>query len=62
MKAEPSEPVAVSTVLGWVLCGLTGIGDTEPTSVAMNIQVSRNEQLNKTLQAFWNLESIGISH
>ena len=60
VKTEPSEPVAVRTVLGWVLCGPTGIGDTEPTSVSMNIHVSGNDQLNETLQAFWNLESIGI--
>ena len=26
----------------------------------MNIHVSGNDQLNETLQAFWNLESIGI--
>ena len=60
MKAEPSEPVAVRTVLGWVLCGPTGTGDTEPTSVSMNIHVSGNDQLNETLQAFWILKSIGI--
>ena len=60
MKAEPSEPVAVRTVLGWVLCGPKGIGDTEPTSVSINIHVSGNYQLNETLQAFWNLESIRI--
>ena len=54
VKAEPSEPVAVRTVLGWVLCGPTSI------DVLMNIHVSGNDQLNETLQAFWNLESIGI--
>ena len=58
MKAEPSEPVAVRTVLGWVFCGPTGIGETEPTSVSMNIHVAGNYQLNETLQAFWISESI----
>mgnify|MGYP002803594760 FL=1 len=60
MKAEPAKPVAVRTVFVWVLCGPTAIGETEPTRVPMNIDVSGNYQLNETLQAFWNLESIGI--
>ena len=60
VKAGPSDPVAVRTVLGWVLCGPTGTGDTEPTRVSMNVHVSTSDQLNETFQAVWNLESIGI--
>ena len=54
VKAVPSDPVAFRTVLGWVLCGPTGTGDTEPTRVSMNVHVSTSDQLNETLQAFWN--------
>ncbi|CAB4022309.1 Hypothetical predicted protein, partial [Paramuricea clavata] len=59
VKADLSEPVAVRTTLGWVLCGPTGTASSEFT-VSMNIQVNTNDQLNETLQSFWNLESIGI--
>ena len=59
VKADLSEPVAVRTTLGWVLCGPTGTASSEST-VSMNVQVSTNDQLNETLQSFWNLESIGI--
>jgi len=54
-----SKPVAVRTTLGWVFCGPTGGHDQECT-VSMNVQISVEEQLNETLQNFWDLESIGI--
>ena len=54
-----SEPVAVRTTLGWVFCGPTGAHDQECT-VSVNVQIGVGEQLNETLQKFWDLESIGI--
>ena len=60
MRGGSSEPVAVCTTLGWVFCGLTGGHDQECT-VSMNVQIAVEEQLNKTLQKFWDLESIGIT-
>ena len=59
VRGGSSEPVAVRTTLGWVFCGLTGGHDQECT-VSMNVQISVEEQLNETLQKFWDLESIGI--
>ena len=59
VKTDLSEPVAVRATLGWALCGPTGTASSEST-VSMNVQVSTNDQLNETLQSFWNLESIGI--
>jgi hypothetical protein len=57
--ADPSEPVAVHTTLGWVLCGPTDTASSEST-VSMNVNISMNDRLNETLQSFCNLESIGI--
>ena len=59
VKGGSSEPVAVRTTLGWVFCGPTGGHDQECT-VSMNVQIGAEEQLNETLQKFWDLESIGV--
>ncbi|KAL9985156.1 hypothetical protein ACROYT_G007526 [Oculina patagonica] len=59
VRGGSSEPVAVRTTLGWVFCGPTGGHDQECT-VSMNVQISVEEQLNETLQKFWDLESIGV--
>ena len=59
VKGGSSEPVAVRTTLGWVFCGPTG-GHDQECSVSMNVQIGAEEQLNETLQKFWDLESIGI--
>lgn len=45
--------------MGWVFCGPTGGHDQECTA-SMNVQISVEEQLNETLQKFWDLESIGV--
>lgn len=59
VQGGSNEPVAVRTSLSRVFCGPTGGPDQECT-VSMNIQIRVVEQLNETLQRFWNLESIGI--
>ena len=59
VKADPSEPVAICTIFGWVLCGPTG-SPSEESTLSMNVHIATNEQLNQTLRLFWNLESIGI--
>ena len=59
VKGGSNEPVAVRTTLGWVFCGPTG-GHDQECSVSMNVQIGAEEQLNETLQKFWDLESIGI--
>ncbi|XP_078357270.1 uncharacterized protein LOC144642154 [Oculina patagonica] len=59
VRGGSSELVAVRTTLGWVFCGPTGGHDQECT-VSMNVQISVEEQLNETLQKFWDLESIGV--
>ena len=60
VRGGPNEPVALRTSLGWVFCGPTG-GHGQDCTVSMSVQVCANQQLNHTLQKFWNLESIGIT-
>ena len=60
VRGGPNEPVALRTSLGWVFCGPTG-GHGQDCTVSMSVQVCANQQLNDTLQKFWNLESIGIT-
>lgn len=59
VRGGSREPVAVRTTLGWVFCGPTG-GHGQECTVSMNVQISVEEQLNETLQKFWDLESIGV--
>ncbi|KAL9956140.1 hypothetical protein ACROYT_G037576 [Oculina patagonica] len=59
VRGGSSEPVAVRTTLGWVFCGPTGGHDQECT-VSRNVQINVEEQLNETLQKFWDLESVGV--
>ena len=59
LRGDSCEPVAVRTTLGWVFCGPTG-GHGQECTVSMNVQISVEEQLNETLQKFWDLESIGV--
>ena len=57
-----SEPVAVRTMLGWIFCGPTGDPEEDcVSSTCMHFQVAPDEQLNNTLQKFWDLESLGIA-
>ena len=60
VRGGPNEPVALRTSLGWVFCGPAG-GHGQDCTVSMSVQVCANQQLNDTLQKFWNLESIGIT-
>ena len=60
VRGGPNEPVALRTSLGWVFCGPTG-GHGQDCTVSMSVQVCANQELNDTLQEFWNLESIGIT-
>ena len=59
-------PVAVETKLGWVLSGpvnsnmTDGNNATVLTVHTLHIGTGPDEQLDKTLQAFWELESFGI--
>ena len=59
-------PVAVNTKLGWVLSGpvhsniIDGNNATVLTVQILHISTIPDEQLDKTLQAFWELESLGI--
>ena len=60
-----SGPVAVETTLGWVLSGPAGSSGEWSTMSLMTthtLQVEgiTNTELHATLQAFWELESLGI--
>ena len=59
-------PVAINTKLGWVLSGPVAVGDTDVnTSTVMTIHtlqigIVSEEQLDRTLRSFWELESLGV--
>ena len=59
VRGGPNEPVALRTSLGWVFSGPTGSHGQDCT-VSVIVQVCASQELNDTLQKFWNLESIGI--
>ena len=59
-------PIAINTHLGWILTGpvaireITAMHATLITHVLRVDGVSENKGLEKQLQSFWNLESLGI--
>ena len=61
-----SGPVAVGTILGWVLSGPAELaGQQRPTVSLMTmhtlcVEGVTNKELNCSLRAFWELESLGI--
>ena len=55
---EPDMPVAVSTKLGWILCGPIQNNINHPTTVMLST-VSVNE-VTFSLKHFWELEHMGI--
>ena len=59
VRGGPNEPVALRTSLGWVFSGPMGSHGQDCT-VSVSVQVCASQELNDTLQKFWNLESIGI--
>ena len=51
-------PVAINTKLGWVLSGPVTNNEADDTHT---LQIgSSEEQLDKTLKSFWELESFGV--
>ena len=60
-RGKPGEPVAIDTVLGWVVSGPIGSPDVEEPVTALAHFVSaevRNSGVD--ISKFWDLESIGI--
>lgn len=63
-------PVAIDTVLGWVLSGPVGIqgqGQADTTLMTHTLRVESllrhdAQALDERLQTFWNLESLGIAN
>lgn len=68
-RGEDGGPVAIDTVLGWVLSGPVGIrkqGQTDTTLMTHTLRVESllrhdAQALDERLQTFWNLESLGIA-
>ena len=59
LRGDPGEPVAVDTVLGWVISGPVGLENLEEKDhVRVNFVTGEVNQDN--LNRFWDLESIGI--
>ena len=57
VRGGPSEPVALRTSLGWVFRGSTG-GHGQDCTVSSSVQACATQELNDTLQKFWNLEPL----
>ena len=59
-------PVAIKTTLGWVLSGPTGVAEPKKSVVSLvnahtlRVEGITNNELDETLRAFWELESLGI--
>ena len=63
----PNGPVAMNTLLGWIVSGpMLGPFEEDPTSLVTHVlratmsERESNRRLERQLQGFWNLESIGI--
>ena len=67
-RGPPSCPVAVDSILGWILCGPTGTRKTKRqenvnfiSSVTMRIETKTIERnLKEELSKFWETENVGI--
>ncbi len=57
-------PVVVETNLGWVLAGPVPVAEQSlslVTTHALRVDACEKSNLNDTLRAFWELESLGIT-
>ena len=73
IRGNADEPVALKTKLGYVLSGKLDTGSNghqinlNESSLVTNVLrvrqelIDPKEQLNETVQKFWNLESVGVS-
>ncbi|CAB4007702.1 E3 ubiquitin- ligase DZIP3 [Paramuricea clavata] len=60
-RGKPGEPVAIDTVLGWVVSGPIGGFDVdEPVTAQVNLVSSEVRNPLVDITKFWDLESIGI--
>ena len=65
-RGKPGDPVAVSSKLGFILCGKTFEKSEESASMVINTHVLKcvvdpDLQLNKSVNNFWNIESLWIN-
>ena len=73
IRRNADKPVALETKLGYVLSGKLDIGSNGGHGINLNESLvtkvwrvqqevkDPKEQLNKIVQKFWNLESVGVS-
>ena len=65
-RGKPGDPVAVSSKLGFILCGKTFEKSEQSASMVINTHVLKcvvdhDLELNKTVNNFWSMESLGIN-
>ena len=63
-KGLPSDPVAVESVFGWIICGPTSKTKTNKNTTTTNYTVIHtmrinNETLNSQITKFWEVQSSG---
>ena len=65
IRGSSGGPVAIKTVLGWVLSGMMSTASNVTTNLTltrvMKVSVEKVETLNDAVSKFWSLESIGVS-
>ena len=64
-KGLPSDPVAVESVFGWIICGPTSKTKTNKNTATTNYTVSNTMRINTEILSsqitkFWEEESSGI--
>ena len=70
VKGEGAGPVAIESILGWILCGPTNLDATRDHEILTNLITMKDEKdatfkeddLRRELHNFWEMEAVGTSN
>ncbi|KRZ71289.1 hypothetical protein T10_10420, partial [Trichinella papuae] len=57
-RGGPEDPVAVESVLGWIICDLVTANHT--SSVTTTLCAPVDQSIDRTLRRFWEIEKVGV--
>ncbi|KRZ06678.1 hypothetical protein T4B_14036, partial [Trichinella pseudospiralis] len=57
-RGGPEDPVAVESVLGWIICGPVIANPSSPVTTTLCVSVDQG--IDRTLRRFWEIEEIGV--
>ncbi|KRY30334.1 hypothetical protein T01_9093, partial [Trichinella spiralis] len=57
-RGGPEDPVAVESVLGWIICGPVIANPSSPMTTTLCASVDQG--IDRTLRRFWEIEEIGV--